>query len=207
MRTVGGGALAAAVMVLREVRWSSAVEDGTRSSPFYEEAGSTTGVVNDALRGCGIGNCVSTSNSAGSPEDYGPPWRAPEGMTPARAAEAIVACFAESGDAMLTAYRSYTVRGQGDEGRNSKYLRFSAKGLWGDDIIEFLISDDQVLDRNWEGDRAGCIVTYASRGAVKFLYPLTQPLSDFGLQKKRLSTLRQRLNWQIVGCELIECYQ
>ena len=46
-----------------------------------------------------------------------------------------------------------------------------------------------------------------SLGAVKFLYPLTQPLSDFGLQRRRLAELRSRLKWQIVGCELIECYQ
>ena len=161
----GIAALAAAALVQRAPGATEAAgPDGSSASPFYEDAGSATGIVNDALRGCGIGNCVSTSNTAGSPEDYGAPWRAPEGMTPARAADALVAAFEASGEGTLTA--SSTVRGSAGEGEK-RYLRFASKGPFGDDIVEFLIADEQVLDRNWEGDRAGCLVTYSSRGFIK----------------------------------------
>lgn len=42
---------------------------------------------------------------------------------------------------------------------------------------------------------------------AKYIYPIQQPLSDFGAQKQRLERLRQELGWPLIGCELIECYQ
>jgi hypothetical protein len=33
------------------------------------------------------------------------------------------------------------------------------------------------------------------------------PVSDGGLQKSRLTAIREQLAWRLVGCELIECYQ
>jgi|APGre2960657444_1045066.scaffolds.fasta_scaffold00254_4 hypothetical protein len=32
------------------------------------------------------------------------------------------------------------------------------------------------------------------------------PVTDGGLQKKRLDSIRERLAWNLVGCELVECY-
>lgn len=42
---------------------------------------------------------------------------------------------------------------------------------------------------------------------AKYIWPIQQPLGDFGAQRKRLQALRERLGWQVVGCELLECYQ
>lgn len=44
-------------------------------------------------------------------------------------------------------------------------------------------------------------------GKVKYIYPFQQPISDFGMQKKRVEKIREVLGWKKVGCELIECYQ
>ena len=43
-------------------------------------------------------------------------------------------------------------------------------------------------------------------GEVKYVWPLTQPISDLDTQKKRLQEIRASLGWPLVGCELMECY-
>lgn len=54
------------------------------------------------------------------------------------------------------------------------------------------------------------IVTYRSQaGSIRYIWPITQPLSDFGAQRSRMSELRKRLGWLIMGgeCDVLECYQ
>lgn len=76
------------------------------------------------------------------------------------------------------------------------------------DLVEFLIKTEGITNRNWEGDRDGPAVFYRSiAGDVKYIWPLQQPVSDLDTQKKRMKTLRQQLQWPLVGCELIECYE
>lgn len=80
--------------------------------------------------------------------------------------------------------------------------------VWGTDRVEFLVKGEGVGDRGWEGDRPGALVLQRSMaGGVKYIWPVTQPVGDGGLQKKRLDSIRKGLGWQLVGCELIECYQ
>ncbi len=43
-------------------------------------------------------------------------------------------------------------------------------------------------------------------GSVKYVWPIQQPISDFGMQKQRAVQLREQLGWKLVGCELLECY-
>lgn len=43
-------------------------------------------------------------------------------------------------------------------------------------------------------------------GSVKYVWPIQQPISDFGAQKTRMAAIREQLGWQVIGCELIECY-
>lgn len=43
-------------------------------------------------------------------------------------------------------------------------------------------------------------------GDVKYIWPLTQPVTDLDTQKKRMQQIRQTLGWPLIGCELIECY-
>ncbi|PNH05692.1 hypothetical protein TSOC_008026 [Tetrabaena socialis] len=89
-----------------------------------------------------------------------------------------------------------------------EYRAFTAPSMFGQDVLEFLVKDESVNNRNWEGDREGPFVTYRSlAGSVKYVWPIQQPLSDFGAQKTRLQELRDKLGWPIIGCELIECYE
>lgn len=46
----------------------------------------------------------------------------------------------------------------------------------------------------------------AASGSVKYVWPIQQPISDFGTIKKRMTMVRESLGWKIVGCELVECY-
>jgi hypothetical protein len=75
------------------------------------------------------------------------------------------------------------------------------------DVIEFLVRPGGVQDRQWTGDREGAAVFYRSvAGDVKYIWPLTQPVTDFDTQKKRMKQLREDLGWALIGCELLECY-
>ena len=64
------------------------------------------------------------------------------------------------------------------------------------------------MDRNWAGDTEGRLVTYrAIAGDVKYIWPLSTPISDGDTQRKRVNRLRKSLQWKLIGCELIECYE
>ena len=72
----------------------------------------------------------------------------------------------------------------------------------------FLVKTEGVTNRNWEGDTPGPLVTYRSiAGQVKYIWPIQTPLTDFDAQRKRLGAVREQLRWQLIGCELIECFQ
>ena len=42
---------------------------------------------------------------------------------------------------------------------------------------------------------------------VKYIWPIQQPITDFGAQRQRLKDVRRRLGWRLTGCDLIECYE
>ena len=147
-------------------------------------------------------NCVSTSslNSA-----YAPPWRAPEGATAEEAVASIKEAVAESfPGASKLAEESAAPKGAGI------YLLFVLRGDDDKlDKIEFLVKGkDEVVDRDWDGDRPGLTVVYRSlAGSVRYAGWITQPISDFGKQRDRMRDLRARLGWSLIGCELLECYE
>ena len=97
-----------------------------------------------------------------------------------------------------------------DEGSSGDmYLGFQTEGRFGPDAVEFLIRGRGIGDRNWEGDGdgSGLLVLYRSIGLTpKYLYPLTQPISDGGMQRKRMDAIRAELKYRLSGCELVECY-
>ena len=145
-------------------------------------------------------NCVSTSslNSA-----YAPAWRAPEGATAEEAVASIKEAVAESfpGTSKL-AEESAAPKGT--------YLLFFLRGDDDKlDKIEFVVKGkDEVVDRDWDGDRPGLTVVYRSMaGSVRYAGWITQPISDFGKQRDRMRDLRARLGWSLIGCELLECYE
>jgi hypothetical protein len=79
--------------------------------------------------------------------------------------------------------------------------------VFGEDVLEFVLradaspsvgggagdgsSDDNNTGSSSNGSSGSVLVTYRSQaGQVKYLYPLTQPLPDGGLQRRRLDALR-----------------
>jgi hypothetical protein len=89
------------------------------------------------------------------------------------------------------------------------FVGFSVPGKLGDDVVEFWVKNEPVSDRNWSGDEGnGPLVLYRSFAMdVKYVYPFMTPVSDLGEQSKRLRRIRESLGWQILGCELVECFQ
>lgn len=82
---------------------------------------------------------------------------------------------------------------------DADFRAFSVAGLYGQDIIEVLV-------RTAAED--GPTVTFRSMAVnVKYIWPLQAPLADGGAQRKRLNAVRQKLGWQIIGCDYIECFQ
>ncbi|GLI64889.1 hypothetical protein VaNZ11_008280 [Volvox africanus] len=151
------------------------------------------------IRGC-LGNvnpnCVSTASTN---ELYAPAWRAKTKTARDAAQEMEITVLALYPEWSLAQSQTYDF---------GEYRAFLVPSLFGKDILEFLIKDESVNNRNWEEDREGPYVTYRSlAGSVKYIWPIQQPLSDFGAQKARLQELREKLGWQVIGCELIECYE
>jgi len=72
------------------------------------------------------------------------------------------------------------------------------------DIIEVLVTKQAPP---YEKDLP--MVTYRSQaGTSKYVWPITQPLSDQGAQRKRMLTLRNKLGWRILGdCDQLECFE
>ena len=86
----------------------------------------------------------------------------------------------------------------------SVYIAFACEGAFGEDYLEFLVTDQPSPERS--GDPL--LVTYRSVARdVKYIYPFQVPITDFGAQEKRLKAVREDLRWPLVGCELIECYE
>lgn len=43
-----------------------------------------------------------------------------------------------------------------------EYLRFQTDGMFGPDIVEFVVKPDSTAERNWNGDNRAPIVLYRS---------------------------------------------
>jgi uncharacterized protein (DUF1499 family) len=146
-------------------------------------------------------NCVSTSSIGGAPEQFATAWTAPTATLTDAVNQITAAVFRAVPDARKVDF--FTTDG-GDE-----YLRFEMGGKLGVDAVEFLIRNEGVGDRGWEGDAGSekdWLVTYRSLATtVKYVYPFMTPVSDFGEQKKRMERIRREVEWRRVGCELEEC--
>lgn len=124
-------------------------------------------------------NGVSTA-AVKNPRAYAVPWSyLPETSDPVRAWQSLVAA--------VQSVRGATVVTLSDTYLHATVTTSSGAAIGGTSIddVEFLLKpeDNLVLFRS------------ASRTSV-FVYPLTQPLSDGGANRRRLDSIRQMLGWQ-----------
>ena len=158
------------------------------------------------VRGCPTvnPNCVSTSSL--NPRTYASPWTTPADVKDLSEAKAVLVdlMLSPSGfGCKLLEEQSSDPPGQWE------YVRLSTpSGRFGEDQMEFVLTR-KTLDRNWQGDsQLGLLVFFRSMTSeIRYIYPIQQPVSDFGAQEKRLKRIRDELGWRLVGCELIECYE
>mmetsp|Transcript_7815 Transcript_7815/g.26156 ORF Transcript_7815/g.26156 Transcript_7815/m.26156 type:complete len:237 (-) Transcript_7815:335-1045(-) len=189
-------ALAAAAAGGRGVAWAE--------TPFEEGKRISTGLNKGRLYPCPGAvnpNCLSTSST--TPDQYAPAWAGPGGADEKEVAlvisETVLATVAGA-----TQIKAESLGGDGE------YLLFSVPGAFGDsrDALEFLVRPYGVDGRNFAGDEGGGrLITYRSiAGQVNYIWPIQQPITDGDLQRKRTRELRKALQFRLVGCELIECY-
>ena len=143
-------------------------------------------------------NCVSTSSTGGAPEQFATAWTAPVKNLDEAIAQITAATLRACPDARkLDAF---------DTEDGSRYVRFATIGKLGVDNVEFLIKNENIGDRGWDGDehqKRDYLVTYRSFATtVKYVYPFTTPVSDLGEQRKRMERIRAEVEWPRVGCEI-----
>eukprot|EP00250_Pteridium_aquilinum_P017589 c23698_g2_i7 orf=76-807(+) len=70
-----------------------------------------------------------------------------------------------------------------------QFLQVEVDGVFGRDIMEFLVKND--------------VVTYRSLAEkVLYIYPFTTPISDFGAQDKRIKAIQEELGWSVPTWDL-----
>ena len=195
-RVVSLAALAAAAAALGSPRLALANVVG-------DDAGEPTGLdpagARPRLRKCpATFNCVSTSSTGGAPEQFATAWTAPVKNLDEAIAQITAATLRACPDARkLDSFET-------DDG--SRYVRFAVLGKLGVDNVEFLIKNEGIGDRGWDGDddqRRDYLVTYRSFATtVKYVYPFMTPVSDLGEQRKRMERIRAEVEWPRVGCEI-----
>ena len=195
----------AAALLASSVALSTVMTSPSSSSAATMPDSEPTGLdANGRLRRCPSNfNCVSTSSIGGAPEQYGTAWTAKTATVDDAVAQVAAAVSRACGDQGARRVESVPVE-------NGHYLRFEMDGKLGKDNVEFFIKNEGIGDRNgWEGDAGRekeFLVLYRSLATtVKYVYPFTTPVSDFGEQKKRMERIRGEVGWRRVGCELEEC--
>ena len=143
-------------------------------------------------------NCVSTSSTGGAPEQFATAWTAPVKNLDEAIAQITAATLRACPDARkLDAFET---------GDGSRYVRFATLGKLGVDNVEFLVKNEGIGDRMWDGDddqKRDYLVTYRSFATtVKYVYPFMTPVSDLGEQRKRMERIRAEVEWPRVGCEI-----
>jgi len=148
------------------------------------------------LRKCSTPNCISTSDR--NPGNFMSAWRAKSTQASETATEII--------KSMLQLEPSTKIADQ-KEIPKGEYLRFAVPSPTGFDDVEFIVSNEGVPERGFDGDFPGNLVLFRSlERSPKFIYPFQTPIGDLGRQRTRLEALRQAIGARVVGCELIECY-
>eukprot|EP00892_Ulva_mutabilis_P007509 jgi/Ulvmu1/512/UM001_0520.1 len=170
------------------------------STPFTEAQSIPFGLHQGRIAACPGAvnpNCVSTSSTNTM---YAPAWRAE--------VSSLDAALQDLDAAILGGFKgAYKLSEK--QTPSGYYVSYSVPGKFRDkpDTVELLIKPEGVQNRQWEGDREGAAIFYRSiAGDVKYIWPLTQPVTDLDTQKKRMQQIRQTLGWPLIGCELIECY-
>ena len=156
------------------------------------------GLANNRIRACPPEhNCVSTSARAA--EQYASAWTAPSYLSAKDASEALIDAALDLGEDVRLIERQ-VIEGFGI------YLRFACAGALGEDCVEFLVKQDVVDDRAWDGDAEnGPLVLFRSFALdVKYVYPFMTPVSDLGAQGKRMEKIRAALGWKTLGCEVCD---
>jgi hypothetical protein len=177
----------------------AASAQNTPLTPYQQGQNLEYGLLPDGrIRKCSAAaqpNCISTSSFS---DMYSPPWLSEPDSASVAIREFDSALLGISPDAELLENKNLETGGI--------YRRYKIPNpAFEYDIVEVLIAPQQP-----PYDKETPLVTFRSQaGTVKYVWPITQPVSDMGSQKNRMTTLRQRLGWRIMGgdCDVMECFK
>lgn len=126
---------------------------------------------------------------------YMPAWEAPQGNLGEAMAQLEAALRRVAPEAALVDSSSSPA---------AEYRRWQVPDrLFDHDDVEVLISLQRAP---YKSDPP--LVTFRSMAAqVRYIWPIQQPITDFGVQRDRLKALRQQLGWRLLGCDLLECFE
>jgi uncharacterized protein (DUF1499 family) len=140
-------------------------------------------------------NCVSSRVTSAVSDLFSPPWVSSSELSPLTALNEFDATLRvlAPGTTLLDEQQTST---------GGLYRRYKLPDpAFGFDVLEVLLMQDGPSLR----------LQYRSQtGTVKYVWPITQPVSDLGAQRRRMQALRERLSgWRIAGgdCDVVECYR
>jgi hypothetical protein len=151
------------------------------------------------IRSCDAGaqpNCVSTSSLANQAL-YAQPWLASQ-AEPAAAFAVLDAAL----NALLPAVEPLARETRPD---GAIYGRWRVPSPFVYDVVEVLVARQRAP---YEAEPP--MATFRSQCATsKYVWPVTQAITDGGANRKRMAALRELLGWRIQGgdCSSLECYQ
>jgi len=170
-------------------------------------------------------NCVSTASTN---DLYSPPWRAP--LSVQAAARALERAVASSEPTARLVQSSELPSGH-------SYRAWQFSGVYGPDIFEVVIKPEraprmsaaaaidgpgaaaaaapgtaeggqQQQQQQPQEEEESALITYRSSATTaRYLYPFQIVLTDGDTQRKRVVAVRAAVNFPLVGCGYIECYQ
>ncbi|MCO5569337.1 hypothetical protein L7F22_023049 [Adiantum nelumboides] len=133
------------------------------------------GLLNGKIRPCPSTinpNCISTSSMNAT---YGIPMVIPPESLETAARKLLSAIQATQRNPKVL---------QMEDTATGRFLQVEVDGLFGRDVVEFLVKHD--------------VVTYRSLAEkVLYIYPFTTPITDFGAQEKRIKAIEQELGWTV----------
>ncbi|KAH7429523.1 hypothetical protein KP509_09G053800 [Ceratopteris richardii] len=133
------------------------------------------GLLNGKIRPCPSDvnpNCISTSSMNAK---YALPLVIPPESTETATRKLISAIETTQGNPKVTNM---------EDTPTGRFLQIEVDGLFGRDVIEFLVKND--------------VVTYRSLAMkVLYVYPFTTPISDFGTQEKHMKAIEEELGWTV----------
>ncbi|XP_057821479.1 thylakoid lumenal 17.9 kDa protein, chloroplastic isoform X4 [Cryptomeria japonica] len=175
---VGGALLSVGISIALLAPLPALPLPSNPTTPFSESQSLQLGLENGRIRSCPSSNpnCISTTSRSAS---FAMPWGIPEDY-PDNAVQKIE-------DAILKTQRNPKIQKK-EATPSGQYLQAEVDGVFGRDVLEFLVKSD--------------LVTYRSMAKkVVYVYPFTTAFGNSKGQEERMEKIVEELGWYVPSYE------